>query len=258
MSKKKTNTKTNTKEEIKEQEEKEQETQKEETEVKIEKSEDEVNKEKLSEDIKKFVEDIKDFATGYEKYHNIMKLNPLKETLTKLQKSENLEVDDKKYLAQINRTVYAKTLRSGDRMPEHPGTLMFRSLEEKVKRLSEVAAGYGELNYITTIDDVTKEEFYCIKEKVVDDKLVIEDALKITNVGGAYLAEAMEEQEINEVKDKYKEEISCDELNVFRKEIKNDPNYALNYYSKICENRKLEAQDKNKELDQIEEEVAEA
>ena len=124
--------------------------------------------------------------------------------------------------------------------------------------LSDVANGYGDINYITTIDDITKEEFYCIKEKVVDNKLVIEDALKITNVGGAYLAEAMEAQEINEIKDKYKEEISCDELNVFKKEIKNDPNYALNYYSKICENRKLEAQDKNKELDQIEEEVAEA
>ena len=40
---------------------------------------------------------------------------------------------------------------------------------------------------------------------MVEDKLIIEDALKITNVGGAYLAEAMEEQEINEVKDKNKE-----------------------------------------------------
>ncbi|MCI9016158.1 MAG: hypothetical protein HFJ53_03195 [Clostridia bacterium] len=227
-------------------------------EVVEEKTEEQKEKEKLSKDIKNFIADIKDFVTGYEKYHNIMKINPLKETLSQLQKRENLEVDDKKYLAQINRTIYAKTLRSGERMPEHPGTLMFRSLEEKVKRLSEIAESYGELNYITTIDDVTKEEFYCIKEKVVDDKLVIEDALKITNVGGAYLAEAMEEQEINEIKEKYKEEISCDELNVFKKEIKNDPNYALNYYSKICENRKLEAQDKNKELDQIEEEVAEA
>lgn len=223
-----------------------------------EKTEDQKEKEKLFEDIKNFIADIKEFVTGYEKYHNIMKINPLKETLAQLQKRENLEVDDKKYLAQINRTIYAKTLKSGERMPKHPGTLMFRSLEEKVKRLSEIAEAYGELNYITTIDDVTKEEFYCIKEKVVDDKLIIEDALKITNVGGAYLVEAMEEQEINEIKEKYKEEISCDELNVFKKEIKNDPNYALNYYSKICENRKLEAQDKNKELDQIEEEVAEA
>lgn len=258
MSKKKEKNQVNTKEEIKEQEEKVQETQQEKTEVKAEESIEEANKDNISEDIKKFVGEIKDFVAGYEKYHNIMKINPLKDTLAKLQKAEGLEADDKKYLAQINRTIYAKTLRSGERMPEHPGTLMFRSLEEKVKRLSEVAEAYGELNYITTIDDVTKEEFYCIKEKVADNKLIIEDALKITNVGGAYLAEAMEEQEINEIKDKYKEEISCDELNVFKKEIKNDPNYALNYYSKICENRKLEAQDKNKELDQIEEEVAEA
>ena len=184
-------------------------------EVVEEKTEEQKEKEKLSEDIKKFIVDIKDFVTGYEKYHNIMKINPLKEILAQLQKRENLEVDDKKYLAQINRTIYAKTLRSGERMPEHPGSLMFRSLEEKVKRLSEIAESYGEINYITTIDDVTKEEFYCIKEKMVEDKLIIEDALKITNVGGAYLAEAMEEQEINEVKDKYKEEISCDELNVF-------------------------------------------
>ena len=72
-----------------------------------------------------------------------------------------------------------------------------------------------------------------------------------------YILELKEQVE-KQIKEKYKEEISCDELNVFKKEIKNDPNYALNYYSKICENRKLEAQDKNKELDQIEEEVAEA
>ena len=134
-------------------------------EVVEEKTEEQKEKEKLSKDIKNFIADIKDFVTGYEKYHNIMKINPLKETLSQLQKRENLEVDDKKYLAQINRTIYAKTLRSGERMPEHPGTLMFRSLEEKVKRLSEIAESYGELNYITTIDDVTKEEFYCIKEK---------------------------------------------------------------------------------------------
>ncbi len=209
-----------------------------------EKSKEQKEKEKLSEDIKK--------------YHNIMNINPLKDTLLKLQKNEYLEVEDKKYLARVNNVIYGKTLRNGESRPEDYRGLVFESLQKKIDMLSDVANGYGDINYITTIDDITKEEFYCIKEKVVDNKLVIEDALKITNVGGAYLAEAMEAQEINEIKDKYKEEISCDELNVFKKEIKNDPNYALNYYSKICENRKLEAQDKNKELDQIEEEVAEA
>lgn len=227
-------------------------------EVVEEKSKEQKEKEKLSEDIKKFVNDIKEFVVGYEKYHNIMNINPLKDTLLKLQKNEYLEVEDKKYLARVNNVIYGKTLRNGESRPEDYRGLVFESLQKKIDMLSDVANGYGDINYITTIDDITKEEFYCIKEKVVDNKLVIEDALKITNVGGAYLAEAMEAQEIKEIKDKYKEEISCDELNVFKKEIKNDPNYALNYYSKICDNRKREAQDKNKELDQIEEEVAEA
>lgn len=256
--KKKSNTKTNTNEEINEQKVKIQEENKEEiTDTKVEENND-VAKEELKKEIRAFVTDIKDFISGYEKYHNIMKLNPLKEKLSDLQKREGLDLDDKKYLAQINKTIYAKTLKYGEMMPEHPKTLIFRNLSEKIERLSQIAEGYGEINYITTIDDVLKEEFYCIKEKVVEDKLVVEDALKITNVGGAYLAEPIEEQEIKDIKANYKEEVSYNELNVFKKEIKNDPNYAMNYYSKICESRKLEAQDKNKKLDQIEEEVAEA
>ena len=52
-------------------------------------------------------------------------------------------------------------------------------------------------NLVPAVIDVTTDGI----KKVVDNKLVIEDALKITNVGGAYLAEAMEAQEINEIKD---------------------------------------------------------
>ena len=53
----------------------------------------------------------------------------------------------------------------------------------------------------------------------------------------------------------YEDENGQKVVNIFTKEINNDPNYANNYYSKICEGRELEAQDKNKALDQIEEET---
>lgn len=222
--------------------------------------------EKLVEEIKKYVKDLKDFVAGYEKYHNIQHLNPLKDTLAKLQKEKDLTPDDKTYLARINRTIYAKTLQRGEQMPEHPRTLVVRSLQEKVDRLSTIANGYGDRAFVTTITDMREDAFYCIKEKQVDEKNVIEEALKVTNVGGAYLAEGMEEQEVNEIRTKYNEMPEKDYedengqkvVNIFTKEIKNDPNYANNYYSKICEGRKLEAQDKNKELDQIEEESEEA
>ena len=151
-------------------------------------------------------------------------------------------------------------------MPEHPRTLVVRSLQEKVDRLSEIADGYGDKSFVTTITDMREDAFYCIKEKQLDDKIVIEEALKVTNVGGAYLAEGMEEEEVNQIRAKYTELPEKDYedengqivVNIFTKEIKNDPNYANNYYTKICEGRKLEAQDKNKELDKIEEETEEA
>lgn len=258
MAKKKQKVQTRTNEEVKEKVENVQE----EKEITIEKSEEEVNKEKLSEEIKKFVSDIKEFVVGYEKYHNIQNLNPLKDTLAKLQKEKDLEPDDKIYLARINRTIYAKTLQKGEQMPEHPKTLVVRSLQEKVDRLSDIANGYGDKSFVTTITDSREDAFYCIKGKQLEEKEVIEESLKVTNVGGAYLAEGMEEQEVNEIINKYKEMPEKDYedengqkvVNIFTKEIKNDPNYAHNYYSKICEGRKLEAQDKNKELDKIEEE----
>lgn len=249
--KKKTQTKTN--EEVKEKA------------VKVEKNEQETNKEKLAGEINKFVQDMKDFVTGYDKYHNIQNINPLKDTLARLQKEKDLEPEDKMYLARINRTIYAKTLQRGEQMPDHPRTLIVRSLQEKVDRLSDIANGYGDRSFVTTITDSREDAFYCIKEKQVDEKTVVEEALKVTNVGGAYLAEGMEELEVSEVRKRYNEMPEKDYedengqkvVNIFTKEIKNDPNYANNYYSKICEGRKLEAQDKNKELDQIEEESEE-
>lgn len=85
--------------------------------------------------------------------------------------------------------------------------------------------------------------------------------MKITDVGGAFLPEGMDDDEVKKVKDTYEklkeEEFNRDIISIYTKEIKNDPNYANNYYSKICESRKLEAQDRNKELDQIEEETVE-
>ena len=57
--------------------------------------------------------------------------------------------------------------------------------------------------YITTINDIREDAFYCIKQIEQEGKRTIQDSLKITNVGGAYLAEGMGEQEIKEVVDKY-------------------------------------------------------
>lgn len=248
-----------------------EETQKEETEVVEEKTtvqdvsketqeENDKAKEKLARDLQKFREDIKEFVQGFEKYHNITNINPLKEPLAALQKNKNLEKEDKKYLAQVNTTIYAKTLRQGESRPEDYQGLVLGSLDEKVSRLSVIANGYGKV-YITTINDLREDSFYCIKAIEQEGKRTIQDSLKITNVGGAYLAEGMGEQEIKEVVDKYKtllqDEDERDNINMFTKEIDRDPIYAANYYSKITESRKLEAQDKNKKLDQVEEESVE-
>ncbi len=249
MANKKSKTTTETKEEIK---------------VEVEKNKEEKNdKEKLAESINKFVQDMKDFVSGYEKYHNIQHIDPLKNSLAKLQKEKELSVEDKTFLARVNRTIYAKTLARGEQMPEHPKTLYVRSLQEKVDRLSNIANGYGDKSFVTTISDTREDAFYCFKEKKVEDKIVLEDALKITNVGGAYLPEGIEGEEVESIRKKYndmpekdyEDENGQKVVNIFTKEINNDPNYANNYYSKICEGRKLEAQDKNKALDQVEEET---
>lgn len=231
-----------------------------ETQETVQESEKTKAKEKLAKDIQKFIEDIKEFVQGFEKYHNIVHINPLKEPLAALQKNKNLELEDKKYLAQINSTIYAKTLKQGESMPENYQGLVLGSLDEKVNRLSIIVNGFGKM-YITTINDLREDSFYCIKQIEQEGKRTIQDSLKITNVGGAYLAEGMGEQEIKEVIDKYKtllqDEDERDNINMFTKEIDRDPIYAANYYSKIVESRKLEAQDKNKKLDQIEEESVE-
>lgn len=235
-------------------------TTKQETQETVQESEKTKAKEKLASDMQKFVKDIKEFVQGFEKYHNIVHINPLKEPLAALQRNKNLEPEDKKYLAQVNNTIYAKTLKQGESMPENYQGLVLGSLDEKVNRLSIIANGFGKM-YITTINDIREDSFYCIKEIEQEGKRTIQDSLKITNVGGAYLAEGMGEQEIKEVVDKYRtllqDEDERDNINMFTKEIDKDPIYAANYYSKIVESRKLEAQDKNKKLDQIEEESVE-
>lgn len=228
-----------------------------------ESKEETIEKEKLAKEISKFVDEIKDFVSGYSRYNNILKINPLKDTLSKLQKSKLLDVEEKRFLARVNRTIYAKTVKYGESVDEQaPKTLTFRSLQEKVDRLSEIAEGYGDRAYITTISDTMQESFYCIKEKVVDNKTILEEALKITDVGGAFLPEGMDEEEVKKVRDTYNKlaenENENSNISIFTKEIKNDPNYAANYYSKICESRKLEAQDRNKELEQAEDETMEA
>lgn len=217
-------------------------------------------KEKLAKDLQKFREDIKDFVQGFEKYRNITNINPLKEPLAALQKNKNLDKEDKKYLAQVNNTIYAKTLKQGESKPENYQGLVLDSLDEKVSRLSVIANGYGKVS-ITTINDLREDSFYCIKEIEQDGKRIIQDSLKITNVDGAYLSEGMGEQEIKDTIEKYKtlsqNEEEKNNINMFTKEIDRDPIYAANYYSKITESRKLEAQDKNKKLEQIEEESVE-
>lgn len=222
----------------------------------------EKEKQNLKREIDKFVEEIKNFVQGYARYNNIQKMNPLKEPLSRLQKNKLLDNEEKRFLARINRTIYAKTIRYGETIDEYaPKTLTFRSLQEKVDRLSEIAEGYGDITRVTTISDLNQDSFYCIKEKEVDNKIVLEEAMKITDVGGAFLPEGMDDDEVKKVKDTYEklkeEEFNRDIISIYTKEIKNDPNYANNYYSKICESRKLEAQDRNKELDQIEEETVE-
>ena len=260
MSKKKANVQVNTNEEVKESVEIKEENQNVE-EVTTEKTEDEIKRDEMNKKIEEYVKDMKGFVEDYQKYHNITPLENLRTRLTDLQRDENLDADGKKYLSGFNRAIYAKIVRAGEEMPERPRTHIVRSFQEKLDMLSDVANGYGDRATVTTIDDLKEKSFYCIKEKIIDNEKKIVDTLKITFENGIYNIDQMSDEEANKMKEMYKElnENQDEERNVMMsiKVIKNDPKYATNYFNSICNGRRLEAEEKNKEQEQVEEEVAE-
>lgn len=210
------------------------------------------------EKIKRLVTEINDFVNDYAKYHDILPLEPIKQNLANLQKRKDLEYEDKLFLTRINRAIYTKTLKRGERFSDYEGQFVFRTMDDKINRLSELANGYGDHSLITTINDLQEDAFYCIREKEENGKMIVEEGIKITNVGGAYLTETMEENESIDVKNKFVElEQNQDNSNkkifISTKEFTNEAKHAERYFAKICNDKKAQAEDKNKKLDEIEE-----
>ena len=209
-------------------------------------------------DIKNLITEINKFVKDYSKYHDILPLEPIKQKLSKLQKREDLESSDKIFLSKINGVIYTKTLKQGERIKDYEGKFVFRKMQDKINRLEEVANGYGDYSIVTTINDLQEDAFYCMREQKNENKMNFEDALKVTNVGGAYLAEKIQEDEAIDIRKKYEElEQNQDEedkkIYISNREFINEPEHAKRYYTKICNNKIEQAKDKNKKLDEIEE-----
>ena len=216
------------------------------------------NNNEAKEKIEDLLKEINNFVENYSKYHDLLPLEPIKQNLSNLQKRKDLENEDKKYLARINRAIYTKTLKRGERMSDYQGKFVYRTMDDKIGRISEIANDYGDRSKVTAINDLENDAFYCIREKEQDGKMVVAEALKITNVGQAYITEKMEENEAMNVKNELEtqeqnQENGSKKIFISTKDFINDAKHAERYYTKICNDKNAQAEDKNKKLDEIEE-----
>lgn len=233
------------------------------------------NVQEHSEIVKQLVEKMKTFVNEYERGWSIKRIEPLKEEvkglLDKNKENEYLSKSDKNFLYAINRVIYGKVETPPWRRqnepeqvqnarPENlPAQLQFKSLNDKVARLKQTLAGYGNKSIITTIEDIKEKSFYCLKETEINGKMELECSIKFIELDGVATTSVMTPEEAYAIRDSYMAIKDNPEernnLSVYVREINNNPVHADRYFEKIALTKENEAELVNSQT--IEQEIEE-
>lgn len=219
-----------------------------------------------SDRVRELVGKMSQFIDEFERGWSIKRLEPIKEEINQIlnenKENEFLSKSDKNFLYFVNRVIYGKVEqpawrrqneeeKENNRPENAPKQLEFRSLNDKIARLKQVAQGYGNKCVITTIEDIKEQSFYCLKETEIDGKMQLECSLKFCQIDGKATVNAMTPEEAFAIRDSYKAIKDNPEernnISYYEREINNNPTHADNYFIKIATAKEKEAEFVNTE-----------
>lgn len=217
--------------------------------------------------VKELVEKMNQFINEFERGWSIKRLEPIKTKINQLlnenKEKEFLSKSDKNFLYFVNRVIYGKVEapawrrqnepeKENNRPENAPKQLEFKTLDEKIARLKQVAAGYGNKSIITSIEDIKENSFYCLKETEIDGKMQLECAIKFETRDGVASINAMTEEEAFAIRDSYLNIKDNPEeqnnISFYVREINNNPTHADNYFNKIASAKEAEVECVNNEV----------